>query len=575
MMRNRVRATGLAVLGSVAMLCLLPSAASALDPVVCVDEGVFVQPPLAPPVVALGVPGPGEVYEGATPPGLEPDRPVLVFVHGLHGNVNSWIGETEYYGRNDMYDTAYASGYKTFFVELWDAEAESTTAIENGFLLRRLLSWISETWGVSRVNLVAHSKGGPDANVAALVSEGLVDRIFTLSGAHWGSPLADLAQSSWGGWLAELLGYNDPGTKFLQTACMQWFRGMADWRPFNNRYSIFTAAATGWGPALSALGFGGAYLAGACPGSGDNDGLVCIDHAEHPWARDPGGSVTGQHRLIWDVGGPDYEADHDNVRMGNAFMDFTWPWEPDDCYIPIFESIEPYIGVHSPAAPGPAPAAHSVAAAPQADLSRQLVTLVRGGAIEEEGSADAFPVESGVERLALRLLVVDPGTRARLRSPEGRLFELPAPRRGGDQFFQGAWSTGLDLERPAAGEWRLELTSSDPGAYLLVGLLDSPLRLRLDVEREQGRYLVSAVGGDAVWLSLVARGAQSALSSVVTEREMTARGRHLELVATDGVQNLSVSVRGVDGEGVVFERNVALTVGPATSRPEMIPGFCK
>ena len=59
---------------------------------------------------------PGAIYYGATPPGGGENKPVLVFVQGLHGQAS-----TRWTNGNDMYSDAYNAGYRTAFVDLIDA----------------------------------------------------------------------------------------------------------------------------------------------------------------------------------------------------------------------------------------------------------------------------------------------------------------------------------------------------------------------------------------------------------------------------------------------------------------------
>src|SRR5690606_15553332 len=109
-----------------------------------------------------------------------------------------------YHGANDMYTYAYNHGYRTAFVDLHP----EGTMWDNGQLLSSLLNQITAYFGVSKVVIVAHSKGGVDANAAAAHygAAPKISRVITLGTPHWGTPLADLAYSSWASWLAELLG---------------------------------------------------------------------------------------------------------------------------------------------------------------------------------------------------------------------------------------------------------------------------------------------------------------------------------------------------------------------------------
>jgi triacylglycerol esterase/lipase EstA (alpha/beta hydrolase family) len=134
----------------------------------------------------VDTPLPRATWKGATLPDLHPQRAVLVFLHGLNGRRDGWFGETMYYGRSDMYDTAHAAGYKTFLVDLHDVDATAETSIDNGLLQRRRIGSITHSWGMDSVNMVAHSKGGPDSSFAA-ISGAPIDRIVTLGGENDGS----------------------------------------------------------------------------------------------------------------------------------------------------------------------------------------------------------------------------------------------------------------------------------------------------------------------------------------------------------------------------------------------------
>src|SRR5689334_10331425 len=144
---------------------------------------------------------PGTIYYGALPPGGGGSRPVLVFVQGLHSQANMW-----WTNGNDMYSDAYYAGYRTAFVDLIDAGGGGGSIWANGQMLAGKLATIAAHYGVPSVNVVAHSKGGLDTN-AAIVHYGAapkVQTLFQLASPNWGSQLADLAYSWWGGWLAAI-----------------------------------------------------------------------------------------------------------------------------------------------------------------------------------------------------------------------------------------------------------------------------------------------------------------------------------------------------------------------------------
>ncbi|GAA1385820.1 hypothetical protein GCM10009597_47730 [Peribacillus frigoritolerans] len=254
---------------------------------------------------------PGDWFLGSIPPNLDTNKPPIVFVQGKNGSSTSWYGETEYHGVNDMYTKAYEAGYQTVFVQLHDSAGNgSVSQYANGRLLAQMLSEISNHFGGKKVNIIAHSKGGPDTQ-AALVHYGAhqyVGRVITLASPHHGSHLADLAYSWYAGWLGSLLGQKDEGTYSLQVGKMAEFRSVTD-NHINSRKNLyFTVAGMNRGPVLSALSMGGQYLSSY----GENDGLVNVWSTKIPYAT----------HLFTD---PNF--DHDNIRVGSA----------------VFSRIEPYL----------------------------------------------------------------------------------------------------------------------------------------------------------------------------------------------------------------------------------------
>lgn len=102
---------------------------------------------------------PGTWFLGTAPPDADLNKPPVVFVQGLNSQAQSWWGETAYHGLNDMYETAYNHGYRTAFVQLYDAGGNPSSPWDNGKLLAQMLDEIYHHFG-QKVNIVAHSKGG-------------------------------------------------------------------------------------------------------------------------------------------------------------------------------------------------------------------------------------------------------------------------------------------------------------------------------------------------------------------------------------------------------------------------------
>jgi len=236
------------------------------------------------PVLIYGDGGPGSVYVGEVPPASS-SRPVVVFVHGKASSPDMW------YNDNNMYSLAYSYGYRTAFVKL-DPEASMWN---NGSMLNNLLNVISNYYGTSNLVIVAHSKGGVDSETAIFhFGNSKVKQVLTLSTPYWGSPLADLAYSTWLGWLAALLGLRTDAAYVLQTGYMAWFRSITDPLYYNNPVPTYSYSSWFDGTpftwpwrdnfCLSPICWGQWYLSnhgGSCS-EGGNDGAVTYSSAHKP-----------------------------------------------------------------------------------------------------------------------------------------------------------------------------------------------------------------------------------------------------------------------------------------------------
>jgi pimeloyl-ACP methyl ester carboxylesterase len=183
-----------------------------------------------------------------------------------------------------MYVTAHDAGYRTAFVTLnWDGEPLPVRSMwANGWTLALQIEAIAEHYGVEKVDIVAHSKGGVDAQVAVVYCGAAprVRNIFTLSSPHWGTEIADLgSDTGLGRLLLKLLGMDDAGIQFMTTRYMSFFRALTDGRSQDDDIRYYWAAGTDWGPKGTGLWFSGRYLA---KNFGPNDGLVTVASAQLP-----------------------------------------------------------------------------------------------------------------------------------------------------------------------------------------------------------------------------------------------------------------------------------------------------
>lgn len=394
---------------------------------------------------------PGTWYLGSTPPNVDYSKPPIVFVQGKNGVAQSWWEDTVYHGRNDMYDYAYNNGYRTAFVQLYDAAGNGSHDMwDNGQLLAQLLREISEHFG-EKVNVVSHSKGGIDTQAALIHYNAwpYVGKVITLGTPHHGSHLANLAYSSWAGWLADLLGQQDDGTYVLQTGYMEYFRSITDNHSNRSKNMYYTAAGTSWGPFPSALWTGGAYLAF----QGQNDGLVNVWSTQLPY---------GRHLFTANY-------DHDNIRMGRTAF-------------PRIESELRNIGTTMSQAQQKE-AFVTKAVEPNAEGEQ----IVRGGPLQANKMVEeTMVIESGRQEAIFQVLTKNKNVDTVLISPSGKMYTSRSAEyltAEGHDVFKGASVKAFRISRPEAGTWKVRLTSKAKDAYLLMTTLPGAPTIEVDLEK--------------------------------------------------------------------------------------------
>jgi triacylglycerol esterase/lipase EstA (alpha/beta hydrolase family) len=491
----------------------------------------------------------GTIYYGAIPPGGGTGKPVLVFVQGQHGQANSW-----WTNGNDMYNDAYGAGFRTAFVDLTDASGTGGSIWTNGQMLAGQLATITAHYGVDSVNVVAHSKGGLDTN-AAIVHYGAgprVQTLFQLASPNWGSQLADLSYSWWGGWLAAILGQRDDAVYSLQTGQMSYFRSVSDSRAENGYVHYATSAGTSHGSLFGKLWWGGAYL----QPYGDNDGAVTLTSAHLP---------RGTHVFT------DSRLDHDAMAVGHN----TW------------SRVLPYAASRwrdtPPARLSPAPLPPVATTDPYAALN--AADIIRGGPLAGR-AVERFPVESGAQ--ALNVAVLAPGSLTiSLRAPDGRRYRPVAVSSGAAGAPLGTATQHIfQIAAPLAGDWQAEIGAAAPvalgratplSAYLLVAEIQSDLRV--DLRRPAGPPTFAP--GAAPQFQVAAHDGTGSLAGLQTEVHLsgdqgapgptTRQGANLRLAlpTAPGVYNLSLTVRGMDRRGLPFERSLttSFAVGALPAQP--------
>jgi pimeloyl-ACP methyl ester carboxylesterase len=221
------------------------------------------EPPCAAPPVTVDSQLPNLFY-GATPStpfgATATNAPVLVFVHGLTGSYADWLESANCPPAptpcgpngvgagtgNDMYDYAYAAGFRTAFMSLSANNLSNSASIQaNSAMLETIFPRILATFGVSKVYFVCHSKGGLDLQAALATPQwiGIASAVYTLGTPNQGDALSNwLFLTPNGQELGATLGLLTPGIQSMETANVLQLR--TQWDPLfeNAQIPFYTVA---------------------------------------------------------------------------------------------------------------------------------------------------------------------------------------------------------------------------------------------------------------------------------------------------------------------------------------------
>ena len=270
---------GLALVASLVLFAATVAMAPAPAPVSAAPPAPLQKLPLT------GYPALDNIYYGAEPPGSEA-RPVLLFVHGLGGIASDW------WLRHDMYETAYNAGYRTAFVSLNlnGLRGPGNTQWVNARALTVQIYTVAQHYGVPTVDIVAHSKGGVDAQTAIVYfgAARWVRNVFTIATPHHGSEVADLPLVGWVVELLERLGLtSDEALRSVRTDAMRAYRAATDPLAAHQTVRYYTGAGTG--------GRANNFLS---QNFGPNDGLVTVTSTRLPGAPDMGTLPLNHFQLL-------------------------------------------------------------------------------------------------------------------------------------------------------------------------------------------------------------------------------------------------------------------------------------
>ncbi|GAA0418263.1 hypothetical protein GT022_12395 [Agaribacter marinus] len=464
---------------------------------------------------------PGEWFVGETPEHPQEGAPVLLFVPGLN-NVAQIFWED-----NGLYEAAYEAGYHTAFVQLYDAGGASADMWDNGRLLADKIEEIAAHFNGQPITLVAYSKGGVDAQAAVTYYDAwqYVDNIITLSSPHHGSQLADLANSSWAGWLADLLGMQGEGTTAVETGYMEHFRSITDSEPYAYYNDIYTLGGTDWGSIFSATWYGGVYLSSY----GDNDGVVTAVSSNLP---------GGQEIAIGDW-------NHTSVRSEVIF--------------PVFES---FIADESVPGRSFSPSSYRMPL-PTSDH------LVRGNSLVQNKSDQlSLPIEDGVDEITVQVYAAHELNQLALIDPSGKSYiatQATTQESGG--IFTGATAYTIPVKNPVSGEWMVELGSKQDSAYLLVANYDTPRKWNLvsnmnkNSKNKSFYYQLktddSFIQEDSLKASykIVESGTMNEVKSFSTKGNVD-MSTNLTFPKKNQAYNITVDISGKTKKGSTFERTI-------------------
>ncbi|WAA09218.1 lipase family alpha/beta hydrolase [Fervidibacillus albus] len=464
---------------------------------------------------------PGEWYEGEIPARVDPNKAPILFVHGLNSSSATWTDS------NDMDEIAYQNGYQTAYINLYPTR----NMWDNGQLLADVIEEMYDHFGKKLV-IVAHSKGGVDTQ-SALVHYGAhpyVQRVITLSSPHQGSELADLAYSSWAGWLADILGSKNDATYSLQTGYMENFRQQTDAHPNVQKVPFYTLAGTKWGSFGSSLYWGGLYLSTY----GENDGAVTVARSRLNY---------GNELAVGDW-------NHTTIKEGSS----------------IFNYISPYFQLQ-----GITDVTNQRNAfeyqLDEREARPNLQTYYRGGHYKGKVE-ETFYVEDGVKEMTVNWLSEKKDTDIVLLDPNGNTITDFSVTVDESPIFQGAYVYQRSINKPVPGKWKIIAVQKEEH-YLMNIVFDSSLNEDLVVKAYGGNELKISVSANSYKRNSGLMTANISLEYMDVKNKRVERAMIKKDAKTreirvnpfgDGIYNVTIDIEGKTVNGYPFNRTVVTSV---------------
>ncbi|WP_417899838.1 hypothetical protein ABN702_06020 [Bacillus haimaensis] len=452
---------------------------------------------------------PGQWYVGDTPSYVDPNKPVIVFVHGINSSSKTW------WENNNMYQTALNNGYQTAFIDvhpdkdMWD----------NGSIINSRIRDIYNHFGQKKIVIVAHSKGGIDSQ-NALVHYGAypyVSNLITLSSPHYGSQLADLAYSGWASWLSSILGSKNAATYSLQTGYMNSYRPQIDNHINRARNPIYTLAGTSWGSFGSSLYWGGLYLSSY----GSNDGAVTVASSRLPYS-------TQVRVSNWN---------HTTVREGGTFQYFR-----------------PYLTTTQTSGFA-ALSEVSATIEPVEQDPTNISALHRGGEFRGEGK-ESFFVEENVQKIDLDWLSDKQTKDMEVISPSGVVYR-DFKHAVDQEIFKGGHHHTFQISNPEAGVWTVK-AKKDKSAYLMtVGFHTD---LNEEIVLEDSTFELKNKGNKVKDFHVDVRINKDGKTKKDFGIKVANKGKVALDFKEEGVYTITLDVKGKTKDGHDFERTIVKSV---------------
>ncbi|WP_051250936.1 esterase/lipase family protein [Paenibacillus harenae] len=497
------------------------------------------------PIQAAGITAPnvssvsGAWGKGTDPAAINPNKPVILFVHGLKGSASTW------YQDNDMYQYAYNNGYQTAFINLYDITGTSQNMWTNGKLLAAKIKEISNHFGKKLV-IVAHSKGGVDTQTALVHYNAYpyVSNVITLGSPHNGSQLADLAYSSWASWLSALIGYQNPGTYSMQTSYMQYFRSVTNNHANVGKNKFYTFAGNDYESGSTAQLFGGLFLSNYDA----NDGVVTVSSAHLP------------NGTMVKIG----EWNHTSVKTGANMFSLIKPYLVLQSGISAYNLDEVAAGKEQ----------FVQTLAPKREQQNQ--TFIRGGQFDGK-AAEAFTVENNVDSVTIDWIGNKNLDSLDIIGPDGSSQNINVSSVADDGLLNGAWHHTATISKPAAGEWTASAASSGTSAYLLTISYDTNgkraaklnkardnKKLKLEVdglkdEKTTVRYQVDFVNGNDDKSGKYQR-KQNQSKRVKQQESLLTDEIDIPASEGSGVYTVTAEIEGETDEGFKYRRTLVKSV---------------